>query len=140
MNVNFKPSVAQGKSLRFGKSNDGKKTLLRPIQNPPLFWQTTITGPYEIADSTLAINYSRSRTQAVLEGGFIEYYRHPGCGSCAQLIYSFSLNKFVFTYQAAQYTKDFSTNITVDNWTRVSDGAIINLLSNGEIVSILPQN
>jgi hypothetical protein len=28
MNVNFKSSIAQGKSLRFGKSNDGKKTLL----------------------------------------------------------------------------------------------------------------
>jgi hypothetical protein len=34
MNVNFKPSIAQGKSLRFGKSNDGKKTLLRPINLP----------------------------------------------------------------------------------------------------------
>jgi hypothetical protein len=34
MNVNFKPSIAQGKSLRFGKSNDGKKTLLRPVNLP----------------------------------------------------------------------------------------------------------
>jgi hypothetical protein len=34
MNVNFKPSIAQGKSLRFGKSNDGKKTLLRQINLP----------------------------------------------------------------------------------------------------------
>lgn len=31
MNVNFKPSIAQGKSLRFGKSNDGKKTLFNSI-------------------------------------------------------------------------------------------------------------
>lgn len=34
MNVNFKSSLEQGKSLFFGKSNDGKKTLLRPVNLP----------------------------------------------------------------------------------------------------------
>jgi hypothetical protein len=34
MNVNFKSSVEPGKSLRFIKSNDGKKTLMRPINLP----------------------------------------------------------------------------------------------------------
>jgi hypothetical protein len=34
MNVNFKPSENQGKSLFFGKSDDGKKTLLRPVNLP----------------------------------------------------------------------------------------------------------
>lgn len=34
MNVSFKPSINQGKSLRFLKSNDGKKTLLRPVNLP----------------------------------------------------------------------------------------------------------
>ena len=34
MNVNFKSSVGQGKSLFFGKSNDGKKTLFK--KKPPV--------------------------------------------------------------------------------------------------------
>ena len=35
MNVNFKSSVGQGKSLFFGKSNDGKKTLFKKAPPPP---------------------------------------------------------------------------------------------------------
>jgi hypothetical protein len=34
MNVNFKSSVNQGNSFFFGKSNDGKKTLLRSVNLP----------------------------------------------------------------------------------------------------------
>ena len=42
MNVSFKPSIAQGKSLRFGKSNDGKKTLLVPRNT--VLTNTTLTN------------------------------------------------------------------------------------------------
>ena len=56
------------------------------------------------------------------------------------MYYDFNLNKFVFREANIFYTKDFSTNITTDGWTRVSDNAIVNLISNGPIVNILPPN
>jgi hypothetical protein len=137
MNVNFKPSTNQGKSLRFLKSNDGKKTLLKPVIIPPQFWQVTITGPDRIEDGS-PIGFTSAKSQAEVDGDTIQYYRHLGCGTCFRMYYSFSLNKFVLVNGYNSYTKDFSTNITTDNWLRVSDNVLVNLTGSNGTVSILP--
>jgi hypothetical protein len=53
MNVNFKSSVGQGKSLFFGKSNDGKKTLFKKVPPPPT-WDIGITTTS--SNQTFSIN------------------------------------------------------------------------------------
>jgi hypothetical protein len=49
VNVNFKSSINQSKSLRFLKSNDGKKTLMRSInlpQAPITPWSSVLNSSY----------------------------------------------------------------------------------------------
>jgi hypothetical protein len=53
MNVNFKSSVGQGKSLFFGKSSDGKKTLFKKAPPPPT-WDIGITTTS--SNQTFSIN------------------------------------------------------------------------------------
>lgn len=141
MNVNFQSSVGQGKSLFFGKSNDGKKTLLRPIVITPPFWQVTITAPYQLeAPAPYNPNgFARALTQATFSyGPNPVYHRNPGCGSCVQMSLDLNINKFVFTSGGKTYHKDFTTNLTADGWTDISDNSIVNLTASGGTVSILP--
>lgn len=140
MNVNFQSSVGQGKSLFFGKSNDGKKTLLKPIVIPPPFWKVTITAPYQLeAPAPYNPNgFARALTQATFLFGPLTYYRSPGCGSCVQMYLDLNINKFVFTSVGRTYTKDFTTNLTAEGWLDVTDNIIVNLTASGGTVSILP--
>lgn len=146
MNVNFKSSINQGKSFYFTKSNDNKKTLLKniPPPPPPVFnpLTTSVNGPTSFVGS---LGNSNALNQAQYENELpsferVVYYRHPGCGDCVTLYYDILLSKFIFKDASIIYTKDGSAIITSDNWTRVSDNAIINLTSNGPVVTILAPN
>ena len=141
MNVNFKSSTNQGKSLRFLKSNDGKKTLFKPVIIPLPFWQVTITAPFELTAPAPynSLGTTRALSQATLEyGPNPTYYRHPGCGNCVRMTLDLNTNKFVFVSSNRIYHKDFTTNLTENGWTDIADNSIVNLTASGGTVSILP--
>jgi hypothetical protein len=114
MNVNFKPSIAQGKSLRFGKSNDGKKTLLRPINFPgnqeefPVntlaFWKLD-----NLIDSSINANN-------LANNGGVEFVQGK-IGNCAQFDgtnKSLGISSFTNSFNTASpYTISLWYNITV---------------------------
>lgn len=61
MNVNFKPSINQGKSLRFSKSNDNKKTLFKNTFQELLILvsgagDNTVNGTYKNITGELYLN------------------------------------------------------------------------------------
>lgn len=87
MNVNFRPSVEPGKSLFFGKSNDGKKTLFRPVN-------IEITEENEIdpfaENVSLLLHFNQYNNQNFIDSSFNNY---PVSGF-GNISFSSSIKKF----------------------------------------------
>lgn len=130
--------ITKFKFLKGGnkKINFTKIPIAQVIFDP---FTTGVSGPTSFSyigglGNTNALNqaiYQPSQNRIV-------YYFHPGCGDCVMIYYDLLSNKFTFKDSSTVYTKEPSSALTANNWSRVPDNVIVNLNSSGPTVNILP--
>lgn len=136
-----KPDSLSNKRTIFKKNGSNKIIFKKPIAQ--VFFDpftTVVNGPTSFVGS---LGNSNALNQAQYENELplferVVYYRHPGCGDCVILYYDILLSKFTFKDSSTVYTKEPSSTLTTDNWSRVPDNVIVNINSSGPTVNILP--
>lgn len=141
---NFTPPTAPFPDRRelkrtiFKKNGSNKIIFKKPIAQVFDPFTTVVSGPtsfsYGILGNTNALNQARYDPSQ----NRIVYYRHPGCGDCVMIYYDLLSNKFYFKDSATIYSKEPSSTLTTDNWSRIPDNVIVNINSSGPTVNILP--
>lgn len=133
MNVNFKSSVGQGKSLFFGKSNDGKKTLFKKaLPPPPLTWETQNLIAFWKLDN---LTDSSSNANNLVNVNNVQFVAGK-IGNCAE----FNGNNSIWQGLRGAIALNSAQNFTISFWANPYanvNGAIISAIdSNGIIFRI----